>query len=241
MNAPLNNASGLPITQLGSTIKAHMSAGEKYEDKAEQHFKSAGMHLLEAKARIAAGEYGAPFGAFISKECGGLSSSRAYELIAIANGTKTVESIRAEKAASVRKCREQAAAASSPLRSGQQRTQRSAPPKQPPAAKSPNESLIQQLNQVCEGLTAEQIRSLINSAKAFGMETEELPPISKKPEPSMGAAPDPLPILDADLQTLAELVAELVHFVHGTRTSPTCSTPLSNELAISLLITALNQ
>ena len=53
MNAT-THASGLPITQLGSTIKSHLGIAEKYEGKADEHYKSAGIHLLEAKARIAA-------------------------------------------------------------------------------------------------------------------------------------------------------------------------------------------
>lgn len=60
---------------------------------------------MEAKQRIAAGEYEGKFGRFLMLECNSLSSSRAYELIAIANGTKTVEGLRAEKAGSVRRSR----------------------------------------------------------------------------------------------------------------------------------------
>jgi hypothetical protein len=100
------NASGLPITQLGSTIKAHLSTAEKYMGKSEEHFKSAGLHLIEAKRRIAAGEYKGNFGKFLALECNSLSSSRAYELIAIANGTKTVTSIREGKAASMKRSRD---------------------------------------------------------------------------------------------------------------------------------------
>lgn len=97
----MTNASQLSITQLASTINAHTGKAENYTDKAEQHFKSAGLHLIEAKKRIAAGEYEGGFVKFLGDECKALSSSRAYELIAIANGTKTVESVRADKAASM--------------------------------------------------------------------------------------------------------------------------------------------
>ena len=84
-------ASSLPIAQLGSTIKVHLTNVEKYIDKCEQHTMSAGLHLVEAKTRIQAGEYDGAFAKFLIEECGGLSTSRAYELISIANGTKTVE------------------------------------------------------------------------------------------------------------------------------------------------------
>ena len=83
--------SSLPIAQLGSTIKVHLTNVEKYIDKCEQHTMSAGLHLVEAKTRIQAGEYDGAFAKFLIEECGGLSTSRAYELISIANGTKTVE------------------------------------------------------------------------------------------------------------------------------------------------------
>ena len=52
--------------------------------------------MLEAKARVAAGEYEGKFGKFLLFGCKDLSSSRAYELMAIAQGTKTVEGIRKE-------------------------------------------------------------------------------------------------------------------------------------------------
>lgn len=103
------SASGLPITQLGSTIKSHLGIAEKYEGKAEEHYKSAGIHLLEAKARIASGEYEGKFGMFLMRECNDLSDSRAYELIAIANGTKTVENIRERAREGMRASRAKAA------------------------------------------------------------------------------------------------------------------------------------
>ena len=108
-------ASGLPITQLGSTIKAHLTTAEKYMGKSEEHFKAAGLHLIEAKNRIALGEYDGKFGKFLTLECNSLSSSRAYELISIANGTKTVEAIREATAFRTSQSRD----AGSPLRSGE--------------------------------------------------------------------------------------------------------------------------
>ena len=38
-------------------------------DKQEQHYKSAGLHLIEAKQRIEAGEYDGSFSKFITQEC----------------------------------------------------------------------------------------------------------------------------------------------------------------------------
>lgn len=99
------NTSQLTITQLASTINAHLGKANKYADKAEEHFKSMGIHLIEAKQRIASGEYEGGFVAFLAAECKGLSKSRAYELIAIGNGTKTVADGRKVKAAGMQKAR----------------------------------------------------------------------------------------------------------------------------------------
>lgn len=99
------NTSQLTITQLASTINAHMGKAHQYADKAEQHFKAMGIHLIEAKHRIANGEYEGGFVAFLNAECKGLSKSRAYELIAIGNGSKTVAEGRKVKAAGMQKVR----------------------------------------------------------------------------------------------------------------------------------------
>lgn len=100
------NASQLTITQLASTINAHTGKASLYEDKAEQHYKAAGIYLIEAKQRIAEGEYEGGFVAFLKNECRGLSSSRAYELIAIGNGSTTLVEQREVKAERMKKSRE---------------------------------------------------------------------------------------------------------------------------------------
>jgi hypothetical protein len=110
------HASGLHLDVLGSTIRAHISNAEKYEGKAHENRMAAGLHLIEAKARIAAGEYGGKFGLFLQHACKGLGESRAYELIAIASGKTTQEEHRAQ--ANVRKQRYRAKAAEAGLRSG---------------------------------------------------------------------------------------------------------------------------
>lgn len=84
----------LPLDALAGTIKAHIAAGDKAIDKAEQHYKAAGIHLKEARDR--AKEEGIVFSAFLAGQCN-IGRSRAYELIAIADGTKTLKEVR-EKA-----------------------------------------------------------------------------------------------------------------------------------------------
>ena len=102
----MTNTSQLTITQLASTINAHTGKAEHYADKAEQHYKAAGLHLIEAKKRIAAGEYEGGFVKFLKDECKALSSSRAYELIAIANGTRALSVMRKATAARVQQSRD---------------------------------------------------------------------------------------------------------------------------------------
>lgn len=81
----------IPLDTLAGTIKAHIAAGDKAFGKAEEHYKSAGLHLIEARDRVK--REGMTFSAFIVSQCG-LGRSRAYELIAIADGTKTLEEVR---------------------------------------------------------------------------------------------------------------------------------------------------
>src|SRR5690606_21347407 len=69
----------------------HISAGDKAFGKAEEHYKAAGIHLIEARDRVK--REGMTFSAFIVGHCN-LGRSRAYELIAIADGTKTLADVR---------------------------------------------------------------------------------------------------------------------------------------------------
>lgn len=81
----------LPLDILAATIRARIEAGDKSAEKAADHYRAAGLQLMEAKKRMA--ETGGKFADFVY-ECG-IGRSRAYELIGIANGTKTVAGIRA--------------------------------------------------------------------------------------------------------------------------------------------------
>jgi hypothetical protein len=95
-------------------VKAHIAKGDKARDKAEQHYIAAGQHLSSLKAEHT-GTW-AEWEALV-KERAGIGKSRASELMQIADGRKTVESVRAEKAESVRQLRKRE---SSPLRSGEE-------------------------------------------------------------------------------------------------------------------------
>jgi hypothetical protein len=110
--------SGLPLTTLAGTIKAHIAAGDKSVSKAKEHYRAAGIHLMEARERVKR-DANMTWSAFLASHCN-IGSSRAYESIDIAQGTKTLTELRAEKNASAKaayaKVRE--AASRSPLFSG---------------------------------------------------------------------------------------------------------------------------
>lgn len=84
----------LPLDVLASTIKARVEIGDRTAEKAADHYRAAGLLLIEAKSRIA--KDGGNFADFIYN-CG-VGRSRAYELIGIAKGTKTLAGIRASTA-----------------------------------------------------------------------------------------------------------------------------------------------
>ncbi|CAH1649578.1 hypothetical protein [Chelatococcus asaccharovorans] len=99
----MNDASGLPLEALAGTIRAHISAGDKAIDKAEQHYKAAGIHLMEAKERVKQTP-GLTWPAYLHSHCQ-LQRRRADELIAIAEGRTTLAEVREKKAASMRETR----------------------------------------------------------------------------------------------------------------------------------------
>jgi hypothetical protein len=88
--------SRVPLATLSGLVKASLAAGDKAFDKAEQHFKAAGLYLIEARERLPIEQPGKRFTAYIVGECK-MQTSRAYELIAIAEGRLTLEEIRAKK------------------------------------------------------------------------------------------------------------------------------------------------
>src|ERR1700738_1824428 len=82
----------LPLDTLGGTIKAHIAAGDKATDKAEEHYKAAGIHLSEAKERVARTK-GQTWTAFLTKHCE-IGRRRADELISIAEGRTSLVEVR---------------------------------------------------------------------------------------------------------------------------------------------------
>jgi len=97
---------GVPATttpaQLISRIKAHIEKGDRAAEKSEQHYIAAGQHLKTLKAEHA-GNW-ADWENLLKTKVG-IGTGRASELMQIADGRKTVESVRAGKAESVRQLR----------------------------------------------------------------------------------------------------------------------------------------
>ena len=86
-------------------IKAHIAKGDKAVEKADEHYKAAGIYLKELKA-----EHGGTWAKWetLLKSKVGISTGRASELMQVADGRKTVEKLRADKAESVRQVRARA-------------------------------------------------------------------------------------------------------------------------------------
>jgi hypothetical protein len=82
-------------SQLVQAIKVHIAKGDKAADKADQRYRSAGQHLKTLKA--AHGGSWAEWEELLKTKIG-IGKSRASELMRIADGTKTVEEVRADTA-----------------------------------------------------------------------------------------------------------------------------------------------
>lgn len=173
MTHTTSNASGLPIGQLGSTIKAHMGMAEKYIGKCEEHYRSAGAHLIEAKRRISENkEFAGDFKGFLMNCCNGLSSSRAYELIAIAGGKTTQEEHRQGARARDQAYRDRKAAAprvrrpTENLKEARAAAQDETVTQQPAAADTAEQVLIKKIATACRGQPLEKLEALLKWAEA---------------------------------------------------------------------------
>ena len=167
MTSPTNYAE-LNLAQLGAHASAHVTAGDKAHDKAEQHFTSAGLYLKEAKERVERAEE-MTWAEYLFKHCR-IGKSRSYELIAIADGRKTAEEIREKNADANRRYR---------ARQQGQRQDRKPGPSRDGTASRPvdhhtlplRRALMAELNRAVEGLPTEHLAALIRQAKAMALTT----------------------------------------------------------------------
>ena len=88
----------VPLETLGKEIVARVEKGRQYQDKAAEMFVSAGEMLVELRDRANKDKLKGGFKVAIAKYCKGLSRSRAYEILAVADGTKTIGQVRSERA-----------------------------------------------------------------------------------------------------------------------------------------------
>lgn len=107
--ADINMPTDVPLDVLASEIKARIESGDRAADKAADHFRAAGLRLLDAKKQVAAA--GIKFDTWLAESA--ISRSRAYELMSIARGTKTLAGIRAATAERVARHAKQSRAAAS--------------------------------------------------------------------------------------------------------------------------------
>lgn len=80
--------SGLPLDTLASTIKARVAAGDRDAQKAEDHYKAAGIHLLELKQRVPVEAPGLNWVIWCVRATG-LGPDRIGQLIRIGEGKTT--------------------------------------------------------------------------------------------------------------------------------------------------------
>ena len=95
----------IAVSSLVKTIKAHLEKAKQAQDRSEQHYISAGLHLAELKDRYKRDVKASKTQTWeqFVRDTFGLGRSRADELIRIADGRATLDDTRAAKAASVAK------------------------------------------------------------------------------------------------------------------------------------------
>lgn len=85
----------LPLDQLGGQAYGHIIAGDRAKERAEQQYLSAGLYLKEAKERIARRK-DMTWPQFLLAHCN-IGKSRANEIIMIADGRTTLETLNDRK------------------------------------------------------------------------------------------------------------------------------------------------
>lgn len=138
------------IETLGREIKARVEAGDKALDKAEQHYKAAGIQLLEAQKRLKETRE-MRWSAFLFSHVR-MGESRAYELMALGDGRTTLEDIRAKGAERARRHAERNRDARLSVSNGEKSVAISAPV---PAIANPNENDLDAIRRENERLKRE--------------------------------------------------------------------------------------
>jgi hypothetical protein len=83
--------------QRWKAVKAHIAAGDKAQGKANDHYKAAGQYLIALKAEHDEAGGGWSEWEIKVKKRAGIGKSRASEIMQISTGTKTPESVAADR------------------------------------------------------------------------------------------------------------------------------------------------
>jgi hypothetical protein len=102
--ADVKSELALSADMTAQAVRMLMRKGDQAADKAEQYYKAAGIHL---KALQANKPVGVTWKEYVERHCH-IGIRRAQELIAIADGRTTLEKVRATKAESKRRVRQDA-------------------------------------------------------------------------------------------------------------------------------------
>jgi hypothetical protein len=151
----------MSLDQLGAQANAHYRAGEKANQKAGEHAKSAGLYLAEAQRRIAEttpyGQRTEAFETFVTQECPDIKQGvrRCYQLIAHATGKKPLEEVRKENRTSKQEARAKVKAALS-FEGRPAKVQQTLQPPEP----DPRAALMARIIQKLEGLSLAQLHDI---------------------------------------------------------------------------------
>lgn len=113
------SGSGLTLEALAADIQARSEAGDRDRKRSDDHYKAAGIHLVEARERVK--KLKLPWAPWVRDNLTKIGISRSYELLAIGEGRKTQDEINQEKNAgqAEKQAVRRAKRAESPLTSGQ--------------------------------------------------------------------------------------------------------------------------
>jgi hypothetical protein len=81
--------SGLPLETLAEDIKKRVNLGDRDAKRSEDHYKAAGLHLIEAQARVRAELPGTPWLTWVATNLSDIKERRVQQLMQIARGDTT--------------------------------------------------------------------------------------------------------------------------------------------------------
>lgn len=98
----MTTASGLPLETLASDIKARVAAGDRDAKRSEDHYRAAGIQLVEAQARVRAELPGTAWLTWVATNLPDIKERRVQQLMQIGRGETTQADLNAASNASRR-------------------------------------------------------------------------------------------------------------------------------------------